>query len=275
MNIVIISLIILGGVGLACAVMLAIASRVFAVKTDPRIDEIEGILPGANCGGCGFPSCHNYAQTMVEGGAEPNRCVLCTEEGLTKISSILGIEAASAEKKVAAIKCWGGKTAARGFEYAGIPSCRAATLYSGGDILCTYSCLGFGDCVSACPFGALSQSDREPPRVDHDRCTGCGNCARICPKGVISLVPRTGRVFVGCNSPEKGKVIRNFCEVGCIKCNRCIKVCSDGALSLQDGMVSVDYGKCSGCGKCIEECPRNIVIDYFKQSQGSTEAVNQ
>jgi Na+-translocating ferredoxin:NAD+ oxidoreductase RNF subunit RnfB len=274
MNIVIISLVILGGVGLVAAVVLAVASRIFFVKTDPRIEEIENILPGANCAGCGFPSCHTYAENIVEGGAEPNRCVLCAAEGVGKISSILGIEATTAEKKVAAIHCYGGKTAAKAFEYGGIPSCRAASLYSGGDTLCTYSCLGFGDCVSVCPFGALSRSGREAPQVDRERCTGCGNCVKVCPKEVISLIPRKGRIFVGCNSYEKGKTVRKICEVGCIKCNRCIKNCPEGALSMQDERVCVDYEKCTGCGTCIEECPRNIIIDTSHQ-QAEIEAVNQ
>jgi ferredoxin len=191
-----------------------------------------------------------------------------------KISSILGIEATTAEKKVAAIHCYGGKTAAKAFEYGGIPSCRAASLYSGGDTLCTYSCLGFGDCVSVCPFGALSRSGRGAPQVDRERCTGCGNCVRVCPKEVVSLIPRKGRVFVGCNSYEKGKTVRKICEVGCIKCNRCIKNCPEGALSMQDERVCVDYEKCTGCGKCIEECPRNIIIDTSHQ-QAEIEAVNQ
>ena len=273
-NIIIISLVILGGIGLVSAVVLAIASRIFFVKTDPRIEEIEDILPGANCAGCGFPSCHTYAENIVEAGAEPNRCVLCAAEGVGKISSILGIEATTAEKKVAAIHCYGGKTAAKAFEYGGIPSCRAASLYSGGDTLCTYSCLGFGDCVGVCPFGALSRSGREAPQVDRERCTGCGNCVKVCPKEVISLIPRKGRIFVGCNSYEKGKTVRKICEVGCIKCNRCIKNCSESALSMKDDTVFVDYEKCNGCGTCIKECPRNIVIDTSHHPE-ETKVINQ
>lgn len=264
---IVISLILLGGIGLVCAVALAVASRIFAVKTDPRIAAVEKILPGANCGGCGFPSCHTYAQNMVEAGADPSRCVLCTAEGVAHISALLGIQAAAAEKRTAVINCQGGSTAARGFEYGGIPSCRAAALYGGGDTLCRYSCLGFGDCVEACPFGALSQSGRDAPLVDRERCTGCGSCVKACPKEVISLVPRTGRIFVGCSSPEKGKTVRTLCQVGCIKCNRCVKVCPEGALSLEGSLIRVNYEKCTGCGRCIEECPRTIIIDRSKQSE--------
>ena len=274
MTVVLVSLIILGGVGLLCGIALAIASRVFAVKLDPRIEEIEKALPGANCGGCGFPSCHAYAQNMVEGGAEPNRCVLCDAAAAGKISKVLGKAAATIEKKIAAIKCYGGSTAVKSFDYGGILSCRAASLYSGGDKLCSHSCLGFGDCVEACPFGALSRSGREAPIVSRDKCTGCGNCVSVCPKNVIVLIPREASIHIACNSKEKGKVVRQVCEVGCISCNRCIKKCPESALSMQDNRVCIDYSKCTSCGLCIEECPRKIIKDINPREEESR-AVNQ
>ena len=274
MTVVLVSLIILGGIGLLCGIALAVASRVFAVKLDPRIETIEKALPGANCGGCGFPSCHAYAQNMVEGGAEPNRCVLCDAEAAGKIGNVLGKAAAAIEKKIAAIKCYGGGTAVKSFDYGGIPSCRAASLYSGGDKLCSYSCLGFGDCVEACPFGALSRSGREAPIVSRDRCTGCGNCVAVCPKNVIVLIPRKASIHIACNSKEKGKVVRQVCEVGCISCNRCIKKCPESALSMQDNRVCIDYSKCTSCGLCIEECPRKIIKDINPREEESR-AANQ
>lgn len=259
-EVVVISLLILGGVGLLCGIMLAVASRVFAVKTDPQIEALSNVLPGGNCGACGFPSCHAYAQNMVGDGAEPNRCVLGADKA-DDIGKILGKEVATTESRVAAIKCCGGNSAVKSFDYDGIPSCRAASLYSGGDRLCTHSCLGFGDCVEACPFGALSEAGRDAPRVDRDKCTGCGNCTRACPKGVIVLLPRKARTLIACNSAEKGKVVRQICETGCISCNRCIKVCPEGALSKEGNRVCVDYNKCTNCGLCIEECPRKTIKD--------------
>ena len=274
MNVVVLSFIILGGVGFICAVALAIASKVFAVKLDPRIEAIENILPGANCGGCGFPSCHNYAQNMVEGGTEPNRCVLCDAEGVDKISKVLGKRAAAVEKRVAAIKCYGGNTSVKSFDYGGILSCRAASLYGGGDNLCPYSCLGFGDCVVACPFGALSRSGREAPIINRGKCTGCGNCVAVCPKNVITLVPRKATIHIACNSREKGKVVRQVCEVGCISCNRCIKKCPENALSMQNNRISIDYKKCTSCGLCIEECPRKTIKDINPRVEESR-VINQ
>ena len=267
-EVVVVSLVVLGGVGLLCGVMLAVASRVFAVKTDPRIEALENILPGGNCGGCGFPSCHAYAQSMVEGGVEPNRCVLGADN-IDDISKILGKEVVAAESRVAVIKCCGGNTAVKRFDYDGLPSCRAAFLYGGGDRLCEQSCLGFGDCVDVCPFGALSGAGRDTPGVDRDKCTGCGICLKACPKGVIVLIPRKARILVACNSDEKGKVVRKICEVGCFGCGRCIKACPEDALSMEGNRVHVDYGKCTNCGRCIEECPRKTIKDTTPSESAS------
>ena len=272
-DVVVVSLVVLGGIGLLCGVMLAVASRVFAVKTDPRIEALENILPGGNCGGCGFPSCHAYAQSMVEGGVEPNRCVLGADN-IDDISKILGKELVAAESRVAAIKCCGGNTAVKRFDYDGLPSCQVALLYGGGDRLCEQSCLGFGDCVDVCPFGALSGAGRDTPGVDRDKCTGCGICSRACPKGIIVLIPRKARTLVACNSDEKGKVVRKICEMGCIGCGRCIKACPEDALSMEGNRVRVDYSKCTNCGRCIEECPRKTIKDTSPPESASG-AANQ
>jgi electron transport complex protein RnfB len=260
MNILLFSLIILGAVGFLCGIALAIASRMFAVKIDPRIEVLENILPGGQCGGCGFPSCHAYAQNILESGAPPNRCVLGANI-VDEISKILGKEVATVERKTAVIQCLGADTAVKLYEYGGIASCRAASLYSSGDNLWTYSCLGFGDCVEVCPFGALSIASRGTPVVDREECTGCGKCITACPKHAITLIPQQARVYIGCNSKDKGKEVRKICEVGCLKCRRCIKVCPEDALSMQDNQVNIDYSKCTNCGLCIEECPSKIIVD--------------
>lgn len=274
MEVVLVSLVLLGGVGLLCGIALAIAARVFAVKLDPRMEAIEKALPGANCGGCGFPSCHAYAQNMVDGAAEPNRCVLCDAEAVGNISKILGKSAAAIEKKIAAVKCCGASTAAKSFDYGGIPSCRAASLYGGGDKLCSYSCLGFGDCVKACPFGALSRSGRGAPIINRDRCTGCGNCVAVCPKNVIVLIPREASIHIACNSKDKGKDVREVCDVGCISCSRCIKTCPENALSMQDNRICIDYSKCTRCGLCTDACPRTTIKDIHPREEASR-AANQ
>jgi len=274
MDVVILSLIILSGVGLLCGITLAITSRFFAVKVDPRIEVLENILPGVNCGGCGFPSCRTYAQNMVEGDTEPNRCVLSRADRIDKISKVLGKEVAVPETRIAAIKCYGGNSAVKDFNYAGIPSCNALALYGGGDNLCKYSCLGFGDCVEACPFDALFRVGRKVPSVNRDKCTGCGSCTNVCPKALIILIPRETGIHLACNSKDKGKLVRQICEVGCISCGSCIKACPEDALSMKNSRIYIDYNKCTNCRQCIEECPRKIIKDINPQ-EGTTKVVNQ
>jgi len=259
MNTIIISIIVLCGCGLLAGAALGIASRVFAVKSDPRIEKIEKILPGANCSGCGNPSCYAYAKSIVEEGAEPNLCVLAADKA-DEIGKVLGIEVTAKESRVAAVRCYGGPRASKHFIYAGIPSCRAASFFCDGDNSCKYSCLGFGDCVQACPFGGISLTGRNTPVFDRDACAGCGKCADACPKGVIVLVPKSALPHVACNTKYKGKIVRILCPIGCISCGKCVKVCPEKAVSLEDNLVQINYDKCNNCGACIESCPRHIIV---------------
>jgi Na+-translocating ferredoxin:NAD+ oxidoreductase subunit B len=258
MDIIVISVIILCVCGLVAGVTLAVASRVFSVQTDPRVDKIEKLLPGANCSGCGNPSCYAYAKSMVEKDVEPNLCVLAQDKG-DEIGGILGKEISERQSCIAAIKCCGGVQSEKQYKYSGISSCRALMMLSGGDSCCQYGCLGFGDCIEVCQFNALSQDKRGEPVVDRLRCTGCGKCVDECPKNVILLLPETAVPFVACNSRDKGKIVRHICHSGCIGCRKCIKSCSESAISLQNEIIQIDYDKCNGCGKCIEECPRDVI----------------
>ncbi|MFC1592338.1 RnfABCDGE type electron transport complex subunit B, partial [Thermodesulfobacteriota bacterium] len=232
----------------------------------------EKVLPGANCSGCGNPSCYAYARAMVESGAAPNLCVLAADKA-EEIGSILGKEVSMLESQVAAIRCYGGTQTAKQFEYNGIPSCRAAAFFSGGDNACQYSCLGFGDCISACPFGALTRDGRSRPVVDRKACTGCGRCMSECPKGVIVLMPAAALPLVACSTRDKGKIVRQNCKIGCIGCGKCVKVCAQDAVSIQDNLVLIDYDKCNGCGTCVESCSRNIIVDYL--GAGAPEALSK
>ncbi len=261
MNTILIAVAILCGCGFLAGTALAIASRVFAVKTDPRVEKIEKVLPGANCSGCGNPSCYAYARAMVEAGEEPNLCVLAGDKA-AEIGSILGKAVEEKESRVAAIRCYGGLLTARQFEYVGIPSCRAANFFSGGDHACQYSCLGFGDCVGVCPFGALARDGRDTPKVDRKKCTGCGKCMMECPKGLIVLLPKSARTHVACHTRDKGKIVRHNCQIGCISCSKCVKVCPQEAIAMKDLLVKIDYRKCDGCGQCIDACPRHIIKEF-------------
>lgn len=251
---------VLGLCGLAVGIILAMASRLFAVTADPRISAIEKILPGANCSGCGNASCYLYAQRIVEENAAPNLCVLGSETG-PEIGRALGREVAARAKMIAAVACAGGSRALQQFQYAGLSSCRLAATYSGGDRQCRYSCLGFGDCVAVCPFDALSRDGRNAPRVDALKCTGCGQCAEECPQGVILLVPAPSRPLVACSTRDPGKTVRAICPGGCISCSRCIKACPVNAIAVRAGRVAIDYACCTGCGTCIEVCPRSCILE--------------
>jgi len=266
MNIIIATVILLGVAGGFAGVLLAISSRVFAVKVDPQVAKIEEILPGVNCGGCGNPSCYMYAKKIVEEGAPPNLCVAdpnCVE----KIGGALGIEVTSKIPLVAAIRCYGGSTSQKKFDYGGYPACRFAVLMDGGDNRCRYSCMGFGDCVRVCPFDALSRDGRNTPVVDLQKCTGCGNCVKECPRCLIILMPFTSRPHIACNTCEKGKTVREICQIGCITCGKCVKVCPDKAIEMVDNRPVIDYKKCTNCGTCIENCPRKIIRDMIPAQQ--------
>ncbi len=259
MNDILTAIVLVGGIGGIAGLLLAVSSRVLALKVDPRILGIEKVLPGANCGGCGNPSCYEYARRIVEENVEPNLCVLDPGAG-QQIGSILGIEVSGRVRRVAAIRCHGSRTSLKQYSYSGIRSCRLGALYSGGDSMCRFSCLGFGDCVAVCPFEAIAIDGRDTPNVDRARCTGCGNCVKACPKELIILVPVNRLPHIACNTCEKGKTVRQICSIGCITCGMCVKVCPEQAISMQDNRPVIDYEKCTNCGACIDKCPRKIIM---------------
>lgn len=218
------SLITLGGLGLIFGAILAYASKIFHVEKDPRIELIDELLPGANCGGCGFPGCSNYAEAVVSGETASNLCAPGGEQVTLKIAEILGVEAETAEPKVAVVRCQGAHGVAKDkMIYEGIEDCNAATLVQGGQKACIYGCLGFGSCVKSCPFDAMAMQDNGLPVVFEDKCTACGNCVLACPKGIMELIPRSQKVFLGCINKNKAKDVRAVCSVGCIGCALCTK----------------------------------------------------
>ncbi len=258
MELIIVSLIVLGLIGISAGILLAVSSRVFAVKTDPKIESIEKMLPGSNCGGCGNPSCFVYAQNIVEKGFEPNLCVLAADK-VEEIGRLIGKSVVLMEKKTAVISCGGGMTAKREFLYDGITSCFALSRLNGGDVLCKYSCLGFGDCVNVCPFGAISMIENRCIDIQIEKCTGCGKCVNECPRQVISLIPADAKPVIACRTKDPGKTVRQICDTGCISCKICIKSCPEKAIFIKDDVVTIDYKLCTSCGICIEKCPRKTI----------------
>ncbi len=267
------SLISMGILGVLLGAGLAFASKKFIVEVDPRIEAIEELLPGANCGACGFPGCANFAEAVVSSQVSANGCVVGGAGIVDKISQIMGVESAGAViPKKALLRCGGTceKALDRG-KYSGIEDCRAATLLGGGTKACSFGCLGLGTCVDACPFKAIEMGDDGLPIVNKNICTGCGICVDICPKNLFTLVPETSDVHVLCASTMKGASVRKVCSAGCIGCKRCEKVCDTGAISVTDFLASIDYEKCTTCGKCAENCPTSCIIVLSHQERGLVE----
>jgi len=262
MNTVILCLAILGGLGAVFGLVLAIASKVFYVEVDPREEAISGCLPGANCGGCGYPGCGGYAAAVVKGEAPVNACAAGGAEVAAQIAEIMGVDAGSSERCVALVKCSGYTGhAAKKYEYVGLQDCKAAALLQGGGPNeCPYGCLGFGSCVKACPFDAMSV-ENGVAHVDHEICVGCMKCADACPKGIIVKVPYSADITVACASKEKGGALRKYCDIGCIGCKLCEKACEYDAIHVVDNLAVIDYTKCVSCGACAVKCPRHLIRD--------------
>jgi Na+-translocating ferredoxin:NAD+ oxidoreductase RNF subunit RnfB len=232
----------------------------FKVDEDPLKGQIREALPGANCGGCGFPGCDGYAAAVAE-GAETNRCTAGGNAVAEALAKIMGVSAAALVPMVSVRCCLGGKDLAvpRGI-YTGLKTCRGAKL-AGGTKLCTYGCVGFGDCVKVCQFGALSMGSDGLPVVDRTKCTGCKVCVAECPQGILRAIPRDQKVTLAlCSNRNPVRAaIRKGCRVGCIKCGLCVKHCPEQCIVIDNGIPVVDYAKCTACGTCGEKCPTKVM----------------
>lgn len=264
-NIIIWTIVVLAGLGLVLALVLYLIAKKFKVQEDPRIDEVEKVMPGANCGGCGYAGCRAFADAAVKDTTlDGHFCPVGGDEVMTKVARILGIEAVKRAPQVAVVRCNGNcESRPKTNTYDGAPICRIkAALYS-GDTACPFGCLGCGDCVSACRFGAISMdASTGLPVVDDAKCTGCGACAKACPKNVIELRnkgPRSMRVYVSCVNKDKGAVARKACASACIGCGKCAKVCAHDAITVQDNVAYIDFTKCKLCKKCVLECPTGAI----------------
>lgn len=266
MDLILIAVISLGAIGLIAAVILYAASKKFAVYEDPRIAQVSEVLPQANCGGCGYPGCSGFAAACVKAGSlEGKLCPVGGQPTMEKVAAILGLEAAASEPKVAVVRC-NGTCANRPklTKYDGVRSCVVANSTYGGETGCTFGCLGCGDCVSACTFGAIKMNPETGlPEVDESKCTACGACAKACPRSIIEIRPKgknNRRVYVQCVNKDKGAVARKACAAACIGCGKCVKVCPFEAITLENNLAYIDPAKCKSCRKCEMECPQNAII---------------
>lgn len=256
------SLLTLGGLGLVLAVILLIAALKLTVKVDEREAQIRSVLPGANCGACGYPGCDGYAAAVAAGKAPLNACSVGGPAVAAKIGAIMGQEVAGIEPQVAVLICRGGKEEApHRFEYRGAEDCRQAALLLGGPKACIYGCVGLGHCVKVCPVQAIKMGENKLPVIDEKTCIGCGKCVQECPKGTLTLIPRSKLVYLACVSHDRGKAVKDVCRVGCIACGLCVKVCPVGALKMEANLPVMDFGKCIDCGICVHKCPTKSFID--------------
>ncbi|MBD3287049.1 RnfABCDGE type electron transport complex subunit B [candidate division WOR-3 bacterium] len=246
----------LGGLGLLMVGILVVANLKLSVKPNPLEEKILNALPGANCGGCGYPGCEAYAAAVARGDAPPDACPVGGSSLAEKIGEIMGVEVGGGEPKVAFLLCQGGNDiVAQSADYHGIRTCRAANLLGGGTKACPYGCLGFGDCCEVCPFDAIHMGPEGLPVVDREKCTGCGNCIRACPKNILKLIPVSKQVYLACASHEKGKGVRDVCKKGCHACSICVRMCPYDALKMVDNLPVMDFAKCTDCGICYAKCP--------------------
>jgi Na+-translocating ferredoxin:NAD+ oxidoreductase RNF subunit RnfB len=263
----VIAIAVLGGIGVISSILLYVISKKFEVIEDPLIGRVQEALPGANCGGCGFPGCGGFAVACVK--ADELDGLLCPVGGadvMNRVASILGKEAATAEPTVAVVRCKGDcEHRPRTNAYDGARNCAIASSLYGGETGCTYGCLGYGDCVTVCTFGAIRINEATGmPEVDEDKCTSCGACTKACPKGLIELRkkgPKSRRVYVGCMNKDKGAVARKACSAACIGCSKCVKECAFEAITVNNNLAYIDPQKCRLCRKCAPVCPTGSIVE--------------
>jgi electron transport complex protein RnfB len=244
---------------------LGVAAKKLAVPVDPRVAKAIGALPGANCGGCGFPGCSGFAKAVAAGSAEPGLCAPGGADTASVIAEIFGLEAGTGAAMVAQVRCRiGADPDWEKYEYEGVEGCGNAALLAGGPDMCDFGCMGFLDCVKACPFDAIAANPdpKKPPLVDVTKCVGCGICVDTCPNGVIGLVPLERHPVVYCRSNLKGKVAKGCCIVACIACGKCARKCPEKAIEMKDNIPVIDVEKCTKCGKCIEGCPTSVIVMF-------------
>ncbi|MBN2275419.1 MAG: Fe-S cluster domain-containing protein [Bacteroidales bacterium] len=274
----------LSALGLLAAVVLYLVAQRFRVFEDPRIDEVEEALPGANCGGCGYAGCRNFAEALVNSESfEGLYCPVGGNETMEAVARILGRESTAKEPQVAVLRCNGScEYRPKINQYDGVSSCAVASALYGGDTGCQYGCLGLGDCVEVCTFDALHMDPVTGlPVVDDDKCTACGACVKACPRNLFELRKRwkgNKKIYVACMNEDKGGIARKNCSVACIGCAKCFKVCPYEAITMNNNLAFIDSYKCKLCRKCVLECPTASILEIGfpprkeKTSEGVGEA---
>lgn len=258
MNPIILAVAVLAVLGLVGSIILVLASKFMAVYEDPRIAEVTACLAGANCGGCGYAGCADYAKAIVEDGAPTFKCAPGGDKTADAINEIMGAESSDRPSLRAVVLCNGGENCQQRFTYQGVQTCAAAAAVAGGPSACAYGCLGLGDCTRACVFDAMHIVNGVA-KVDRDKCTGCTACQSACPRGIIDMKPIAPQPAVKCSNTERGAAVNKICKTGCIACGLCVKNCPQQAIFLKNNVAVIDYTTCNGCGTCVTKCPKKAI----------------
>ncbi|MDH5632168.1 MAG: 4Fe-4S binding protein [Gammaproteobacteria bacterium] len=258
----------MAGLGSTLAAVLALANRKLYVWEDPRIDDVESMLPASNCGACGTAGCRQFAEALIRGDLDPGACTVATTDEQQHIANFLGVDVGEHEQRVARLACAGGSHVAHiRAHYEGLPSCRAASLVSGGGKGCTWGCLGLGDCEVVCDFDAITMDAHHLPVVIDDLCTACGDCVDICPRQLFSIHPVSHQLWVACKNQEAGAAAEAECEVICDGCGRCALDAPEGLVRMEHNLAIVDYDKNALATRiAIERCPTGAIVWLDKQS---------
>lgn len=255
------SVLTLGGIAIALSIVLVLVNKKLFVLEDPRIDIVEELLPGSNCGACGFPGCRAFSEGLVKGDALPGKCTVSSEEGRQQIADFLGVDVGAEEKVVARLACAGGINVSRKRAvYQGYNTCRAAAVVGGGGKSCYWGCLGLGDCEIVCEFDAIYMNEYELPVVIEDKCTACGDCVEVCPKDLFSLHPVSHRLWVACKNLEAGDEILEDCEVACTACGRCAMDAPAELIKMENNLPVINYDENHDTRKPIERCPTGAIV---------------
>lgn len=262
LNTIIIAAAFMAAFGIILSLLIILANKKFLVHEDPRIDEVEAMLPHANCGACGTAGCRAFAEQLVQGQKVPAQCTVSSKDAALAIARYLGVSLGKIEKRVARLACAGGNhVAILKANYAGLKTCRAAALVAGGGKACAWGCIGLGDCESVCDFGAIHINRNGLPQVDTELCTACGDCVDICPKRLFEIHPISHRLWVSCKNQEFGDAAEQWCEVACTACERCAMDAPEGLIQIHNNLATIDYSKNALASPiAIQRCPTGAIV---------------